>query len=62
MIVEEGQLKGSFKDFKDRDTVFVLQGGKKWMQAEYKYYNIVTICLVQRSYKIVGDISFRPRG
>ncbi len=29
-IVEEGQLKGSFKGFKDRETVFEFHGGGKW--------------------------------
>ncbi|KAF0216765.1 MAG: hypothetical protein FD174_3588 [Geobacteraceae bacterium] len=37
MIVEEGQLKGSFKGFKDRDTIYEFFGGRKWRQAEYKY-------------------------
>ena len=37
MIVEEGQLKGSFKGFKNRDTIFEFYGGNKWKQAEYKY-------------------------
>lgn len=37
MILAEGQLKGSIKGFKDRDTVFEFYGGRKWRQAEYKY-------------------------
>ncbi len=37
MIVEEGQLKGSFEGFKDRNTVFEFFGGQRWKQAEYKY-------------------------
>ncbi|MGW8169866.1 MAG: hypothetical protein ACWGHH_07680 [Sulfurovaceae bacterium] len=37
-IVEEGQLKGSFKGFKNRDTVFQFYGGRSWKQNEYKYY------------------------
>ena len=37
MIVEEGQLRGSFRGFKNRDTVFEFIGGTKWKQAEYKY-------------------------
>ena len=37
MIVEDGQLRGSFRGFKDRDTVFEFTGGSKWKQAEYKY-------------------------
>jgi hypothetical protein len=37
MVCEEGQLKGAFRGFKDRDTVFEFHGGGKWRQAEYKY-------------------------
>lgn len=37
-VIEEGQLKGSFKGFKNRDTVFEFHGGRKWQQAEYKYH------------------------
>ena len=37
-IVEEGQLKGSFKGFHNRHTVFEFSGGGKWKQNEYKYY------------------------
>ena len=36
-IIEDGQLKGSFKGFKNRDTVFEFYGGRKWKQNEYKY-------------------------
>ena len=38
MLIEEGQLKGSFKGFKNRDVIFEFYGGHKWRQAEYKYY------------------------
>lgn len=38
MNVEKGQLKGAFKGFKNRDTVFEFHGGSKWQQAEYKYH------------------------
>ena len=38
MIIEEGQLKGSFKGFKNRDTIFEFYGGRKWRQEEYKYH------------------------
>ncbi len=39
MIVTEGQLKGSFKGFKNRETIFEFSSGlhRKWRQAEYKY-------------------------
>ncbi len=37
MVVASGQLKGSFKGFKNRKTVFQFWGGKAWRQAEYKY-------------------------
>ncbi|WP_346837025.1 hypothetical protein [Microbulbifer sp. SAOS-129_SWC] len=37
-IVEEGQLKGSFKGFKNRETVFEFYAGKTWKQNEYKYH------------------------
>lgn len=38
MIIEEGQLKGSFKGYKDRETIFEFYGGRKWKQAEFKYH------------------------
>jgi hypothetical protein len=38
MVVAEGQLKGSFKGFKDRETIFEFYGGRKWRQAEYRYH------------------------
>lgn len=38
MIVADGQLKGRFRGFKDRDTVFEFHGGRKWRQAVYKYH------------------------
>jgi hypothetical protein len=38
MVVTEGQLKGSFKGFKNRDTIFEFYGGRTWQQAEYKYH------------------------
>ena len=37
MVEEEGQLKGAFKGFKDRYTVFQFHGGRAWRQTEYKY-------------------------
>ena len=37
-VVEEGQLKGSFRGFKTRETVFEFYGGRKWRQNEYKYH------------------------
>ncbi|MEK7996717.1 MAG: hypothetical protein AAB403_23175 [Planctomycetota bacterium] len=36
-VIEAGQLRGSFKGFHNRDTVFEFQGGGKWRQNEYKY-------------------------
>lgn len=36
-LVEEGQLRGAFKGFHDRETVFEFHGGGKWRQNEYKY-------------------------
>ena len=38
MIVHEGNLKGSFKGFKNRETIFEFHGGRKWRQDEYKYH------------------------
>ena len=38
MIAAEGQLKGSFRGFKNRDTTFEFQGGKTWRQAVYRYH------------------------
>ena len=38
MIVEEGQIKGAFRGFKDTDTVFKFYGGPKWKQSVYKYH------------------------
>jgi len=37
MIHAEGQLKGSFKGFKNKDTIFEFYGGRKWRQAVYQY-------------------------
>lgn len=37
-IVQEGRLKGAFKGFKNRDTVFEFYGGGVWRQNEYKYH------------------------
>jgi hypothetical protein len=36
-IIEKGQLKGAFRGFKNRDTIFQFYGGGKWRQKEYKY-------------------------
>lgn len=38
MIVVEGQLKGGFKGFKDRSTIFEFSGGRRWHQNEYNYH------------------------
>jgi hypothetical protein len=37
-IEEEGQLKGSFKGFHNRETVFQFYGGGTWRQNEYRYH------------------------
>lgn len=37
-VVEAGQLKGSFRGFRNRDTVFEFAGGGKWRQREYRYH------------------------
>jgi len=37
-VVQEGQLKGAFKGFHDRNTVFEFYGGGAWRQNEYKYF------------------------
>ncbi|MDP5239917.1 hypothetical protein Q9Q94_10255 [Uliginosibacterium sp. 31-16] len=38
MIIQEGQLRGSFKGFKNRDTLFEFRGNAGiWRQKEYKY-------------------------
>ncbi len=37
-IVENGQLKGTFNGFKDRDTVFEFFCGGKWRQNEFQYH------------------------
>lgn len=36
--IEEGRLKGAFRGFHDRNTVFEFVGGGKWKQNEYKYH------------------------
>lgn len=36
--VEEGQLKGAFKGFHNRETVFQFYAGGTWKQNEYKYH------------------------
>jgi hypothetical protein len=35
--IEKGQLKGAFKGFKNRDTIFEFYGGGMWRQREYHY-------------------------
>lgn len=37
MMIAEGRLKGSFRGFRNRDTIFEFQGGRKWRQAAYRY-------------------------
>jgi hypothetical protein len=37
-VVEQGQLKGSFRGFKNRDTVFQFFAGHTWRQKHYKYH------------------------
>lgn len=37
-VIEEGQLKGAFRGFKNRETVFQFYAGKAWKQNEYKYH------------------------
>lgn len=37
-VVQQGQLKGSFRGFRNRDTVFEFYGGGKWRQKAYKYH------------------------
>ena len=37
-VIEEGQLKGAFRGFRNTDTVFEFWGGRKWRQNEYKYH------------------------
>lgn len=37
-VIEEGQLKGTFRGFKDRGRIFEFRGGGRWKQAEYKNY------------------------
>jgi hypothetical protein len=37
MTIEQGQLRGAFKGFHNRDTLFEFYGGGIWRQAEYKY-------------------------
>jgi hypothetical protein len=36
-IIEEGQLRGAFKGFHNRETVFEFHGGGIWRQNEYRY-------------------------
>lgn len=36
-VIEEGRLKGAFKGYHNRDTVFEFQGGGRWQQNEYRY-------------------------
>jgi hypothetical protein len=37
MIVAEGRLKGVFKGFRNRNTIFEFSEGPRWRQAKYKY-------------------------
>ena len=36
-VVEDGQLRGAFRRFHNRDPIFEFSGGGKWRQDEYKY-------------------------
>jgi len=38
VVIEDGQIKGSFKGFYNMDTFFEFHSGGKWRQKEYKYY------------------------
>ena len=37
-IIEDGTLKGTFKGFKNRESIFIFTNGSKWQQDEYKYH------------------------
>jgi hypothetical protein len=37
-IIEDGTLKGTFKGFKNRETIFTFTNGSKWQQDEFKYH------------------------
>ena len=37
MVVDEGQLRGTFRGFRNRDTEFLYRNGDRWKQAAYKY-------------------------
>ena len=36
-VIEEGDLRGAFKGFRNRDTIFEFMYGNKWKQNQYKY-------------------------
>ena len=36
-ILHESQIEGAFRGF-NRDVLFILRDGSKWIQAEYKYW------------------------
>ncbi len=36
-IILESQIQGEFNGFEDEKTIFEMQNGTKWKQAEYKY-------------------------
>jgi hypothetical protein len=36
-VVKEGQLKGAFRGFHNRDTLFEFREGGSWRQNEYRY-------------------------
>jgi hypothetical protein len=38
MVIYDGRLKGAFKGFRNRDTVFKFTNGQKWRQCVYKYH------------------------
>lgn len=37
-IIKDGYLKGSFRGYRNRDTVFEFTDGRIWRQAEYRYH------------------------
>ena len=38
IVAAEGRLRGSFKGFRNRDTLFRFQTGSEWRQAQYHYH------------------------
>lgn len=60
-VVHEGQLKGAFRGFRNRYTVFEFIGGSKWQQREHKYQYYYAYSPMQKSSRKVGFFTLKSK-